>query len=101
MNMEVLSVQYQQKGDVQQPSLIRPCVDCGLVTGNFCDGINVQCSAEARGLAEKWCRNQRTQFCSHCEAKRPACRFCLKITSCTPPLTNVYKGNDKPQPGLA
>ena len=94
MSMEILSVEYEQQGLESQPKLVRPCVDCGLKTGNFCDGIMAECYAKERIPGEEWCVNQRTPFCSHCENKRPACRFCLRITSCTPPETSVYKGND-------
>ena len=100
MNMGILSVEYEQQGLEPQPKLIRPCVDCGLITGNFCDGILAECYAQERIPGEVWCVNQRTPFCAKCEAKRPACRFCLRIASCTPPETNVYKGDDvtKPKP---
>jgi hypothetical protein len=94
--LEVLSVEYEQRGHDPQPKLCRPCVDCGLITDNFCDGILTECYAKDHIPNEKWCVNQRTPFCSHCEVRRPACRFCLHIVSCTPPDTNVYKGNDRP-----
>ena len=97
MNMSVLSVELeQQDDDVPQPKLVRPCVNCGLTTGNFCDGLGYECYAEDNVPAEKWCVAQRTPFCNFCESKRPACRFCMRTPSCTPPETSIYKGNDKP-----
>ena len=70
-----------------------PCVDCGLVTGNFCDGgISVKydkCFAAERvpqdyantgGLGR-----QRTPLCSYCETTFGYCRFCRGVESCTPP----------------
>ena len=70
-----------------------PCVDCGLMTGNFCDGgILVaydQCFAAERvphdyanigGLGR-----QRTPLCSYCETLHNYCRFCRGVASCTPP----------------
>ena len=98
MSMSVLSVeQEQQDDDVPQPKLVRPCVDCGLITGNFCDGIGYECYAEVHVPGEDWCVNQRTPFCNFCESKRPACRFYMRTPSCTPPETSVHKGNDKPR----
>ena len=97
VDMSILSVELEQQEDgVPQPKLVRPCVDCGLTTGNFCDGIGYECYAAVHIPGEAWCVNQRTPFCSFCESKRPACRFCLRTPSCTPPETSVYKGNDKP-----
>ena len=69
-----------------------PCVDCGLLTGNFCDGSwrmgFDRCfarnrvpkdSANASGFG-----NQRTPLCSYCETLSDYCRFCRAIPSCTP-----------------
>ena len=94
-SMEVLSMRCEPKpGEDPEPELVRPCVDCGLITGRFCDGLDRICRAAMRIPSEKWCPNQMTPFCGFCEAKYPACRFCRRIPSCTPFATNVYKGND-------
>ena len=64
----------------------RPCVDCGRITGNFCQADRVhECFADIRIPSEHWEGGQRTPFCSECESKKPCCRFCRGIPSCTPP----------------
>jgi hypothetical protein len=113
MTMQILSFDYDQDSDdpqlEEQPGrlggrLCRPCADCGLMTGNFCDGLTVQgrildnCFAEQRMPQETWSANQRTPFCSKCEEKKAACHFCLQTSMCQPPPTEVYKGDDRPQP---
>lgn len=71
----------------------RPCVDCGYMTGNFCDGgITVEydkCFAAKRIPSERWSSpSQRTPLCSLCEKRLKFCRFCRLIPSCTPPAWN-------------
>ena len=90
-------------------SLIRPCVDCGRSTGNYCSGgISIdketifgsgpragssgiltvecdQCFAKDHVPQEEWNQGQRTPFCSPCEEKFTFCRFCRKVHGCTPP----------------
>ena len=61
--------------------LVRPCVDCGLITGRFCDF----CLAEERCPTEVWCENQMTPLCSKCEEKHDKCHFCRKVSWATPP----------------
>ena len=70
-----------------------PCVDCGLRTGNFCDGgISVaydQCHATDR-VPHDYANTgglgiQRTPLCSYCETRFEFCRFCRGVASCTPP----------------
>ena len=109
--MQVLSIDYEDSEDSEpdeQPDSLggrfyRPCADCGLMTGNFCDGLTVQgrildnCFAEQRMPQEVWNANQRTPFCSKCEEKKIVCHFCLQMPMCQPPPTRVYKGDDKPQ----
>ena len=73
--LEVLSV-----GDPHV--LFRPCVDCGLRTGRFCDG----CLAAVRVPTEVWAQGHMTPFCSHCETKRPFCHFCEGKAWATPPV---------------
>ena len=53
--------------------LIRPCVDCGLWTGGFCD----YCKAAADRLPEEeWGANPMTPLCSVCDNKYDECHFC-------------------------
>ena len=61
--------------------LNRPCVDCGLFTGRFCD----RCLASDRMPAEVWADGQMTPLCSNCENKHQACHFCRGASWCTPP----------------
>jgi len=65
--------------------LIRPCVDCGLYTSNFCESTDgYGCSASDRVPSEHWCMNQATPLCTRCEDHHTACRFCRKVHGCTP-----------------
>ena len=59
----------------------RPCVDCGLATGSFCD----YCRAADRLPDELWVHNQMTPLCSHCDNKYGACHFCRGQLWCVPP----------------
>ena len=61
--------------------LNRPCVDCGLFTGRFCD----YCLASDRLPDEVWAAGQMTPLCSNCENKHQACHFCRGASWCTPP----------------
>ena len=61
--------------------LLRPCVDCGLITGRFCD----HCRAADRLPGEAWADGQRTPLCSHCDNKHDACHFCRGQLWCAPP----------------
>ena len=60
--------------------LARPCVECGLVTGNFCDKLEFitgfKCLAENRLPLLSWVQGQRTPFCTGCEKKLGSCYFC-------------------------
>ena len=64
-----------------EEQLCRPCVDCGLVTGRFCD----YCRAADRLPDEVWVDNQMTPLCSHCDNKYDACHFCRGQLWCVPP----------------
>ena len=66
-------------GDIE--TLYRPCVDCGLKTGCYCDF----CKAITRVPSEEWANNQQTPLCSHCDRKYNACHFCRGLHWCTPP----------------
>ena len=68
-----------------------PCVDCGLITGNFCDGgASVgydRCFAVNRAPRDypvDVYRQMRTPLCSYCETCFDYCRFCRGVSSCTP-----------------
>ena len=61
--------------------LTRPCVDCGLYTGRFCDW----CLGSERIPSQSWCEGQRTPLCSRCDNRWDACHFCRGLHWCTPP----------------
>ena len=50
----------------------RPCVDCGRITGNFCD----YCLAKDRAEDEEWAAGQRTPLCMPCDRSFDMCHFC-------------------------
>ena len=69
--------------------LCRPCVDCGLFTGRFCDGQEFEaagtpCFAKARLPSETWVDNQRTPLCSQCDWRYEKCHYCRGVRSCAP-----------------
>ena len=68
--------------------LNRPCVECGLITGRFCDEwefkTGFKCFASERIPSLRWVQGQRTPFCSGCERKLGCCYFCRGVASCTP-----------------
>ena len=73
----------------------RACVDCGLNTGNFCDGgmscAYDKCFAAERVPADyKMNGKQRTPLCSYCETLHEFCRFCRGVHSCTPPIVQSH-----------
>ena len=65
--------------------LVRPCVDCGLMTGCFCD----HCEAASRLPHETWAEGQMTPLCTQCERRHGACHFCRKQHWCVPPPTQT------------
>ena len=67
----------------------RPCVDCGMITCNYCDN----CEARVRIPSETWVEGQRTPLCMNCDRRYDECRFCRGVRSCTPP---AWKGEVKP-----
>ena len=79
--VEVLAV-----GD--EKMLCRPCVDCGLRTGRFCDF----CLAADRMPSEVWAEGQLTPLCGACEAKpwgpdgssEGCCHFCRGVSMARP-----------------
>ena len=54
--------------------LTRPCVDCGRITGCFCD----HCFAQDRIADEQWAENQRTPLCTACDREFDKCHFCRR-----------------------
>ena len=58
---------------------IRPCVDCGLITCNFCE-----CTAEVRIPDEYWEDGQVTPFCNSCDDRFAMCHFCRGLSWCRP-----------------
>ena len=62
-------------------TLTRPCVDCGLVTGRYCDW----CFAASRLPDERWAPGQRTLLCSNCDNRFDACHFCRGVMWATLP----------------
>ena len=49
--------------------LARPCVDCGLKTGCFCD----HCQACDRCPKEEWADGQMTPLCTNCDTTQITC----------------------------
>ena len=77
--------------------LSRPCVDCGLTAGSFCD----YCRAADRIPTEYWARGQHTPLCNTCDDRWNACHFCRKVHLCTP-FTRQYRSHcDKSAYSLA
>ena len=54
--------------------LHRPCVDCGLVTGCFCD----YCLAEDRDPSGEYASGQHTPLCTDCDREFEMCHFCRR-----------------------
>ena len=65
----------------EEHDLTRPCVDCGLFTGRFCDW----CLGSDRVPSQSWCDGQHTPLCSRCDNRWDACHFCRGVLWCTPP----------------
>ena len=57
--------------------LIRPCVDCGRWTGDYCEGVEEDdCFADLHMPGDAWAPDQRTPLCSVCEEESDACHYC-------------------------
>ena len=87
--LDVADMEVLWAGDEGAPTEY-PCVDCGLMTGNFCDGgMSVaydKCFAAERVPRDFNMRgSMRTPLCSYCESFHDVCRFCRGVYSCTPP----------------
>ena len=77
--------------------LNRPCVNCCLRTGRFCDGWPVRdsCKAALRIPTEEWADGQLTPLCSRCDDLREFCHFCKKVAWATPPEWPLEKQGDR------
>jgi hypothetical protein len=73
-----ITMQVLATGDEEM--LCRPCVDCGLKTGRFCD----HCLASTRVPSEEWASGQMTPLCSRCDWDHGACHYCFGLPWCTP-----------------
>ena len=75
-----------------------PCVDCGLMTGNFCDGSGMsvgfdRCFAAnrvPRDYPPEVYKQMRTPLCPYCETCFEHCRFCRGVKSCTPAVRTTH-----------
>ena len=74
IHMEVMA--HSEDADI----LIRPCVDCGKVTGCFCD----YCFARNRVPRERWVKGQMTPLCISCDANHGCCHYCRHVQMATP-----------------
>ena len=61
--------------------LARPCVDCGVITGRFCDW----CKAADRCPDEEWAEGQLTPLSPNCDNWYNECHFCRRMDWVTPP----------------
>ncbi|MDA8583789.1 hypothetical protein N9L68_06130 [bacterium] len=52
--------------------LLRHCIDCGMKTGNYCDG----CLAKDRFPDDDWAEGQMTPLCTRCDQKFGRCHRC-------------------------
>ena len=77
-----------------EEQLLQPCVDCGLITGNFCETKRQRghilwqggyCFVADHLHGSGWAPYQRTPLCTKCERLHGSCRFCRKVHGCTPP----------------
>ena len=69
-----------------QEELCRPCVDCGLYTGCYCDGNDWgECFAADRLPQEHWANNQRAPLCTSCDRRFNMCHFCRGLLWAVPP----------------
>ena len=79
MNAEKMQFEVLACGD--RSMLMRFCVDCGQLTGRFCDW----CYAVDRDPKAEWAKGQHTPLCSTCDNKFDACHFCRGLHWCVPP----------------
>ena len=83
------------------PTMMYPCVDCGLLTVNWCDGSSPTmfrmldtCYASDHVPHDYPVKggygNLRTPLCQYCETCSKVCRFCLGKKGCTPPTRRTH-----------
>ena len=77
--LELLSV---SPGTTQ---FIQPCVDCGVMTTTFCNGLEQECYAARHLPKDSWAPLQRTPLCPACEDLHRFCHYCRKVSWATPP----------------
>ena len=82
--MTSATMQVMAMGSVAE--LTRPCVDCGMYTGSFCE---MDCLAVTWVPSERWCAGQHAPHCTKCELKFTFCHFCRKSPWATPPAWGV------------
>ena len=75
----VAKLHVTEWGDME--TINRACVDCGLITGSFCD----YCEAVDHFPREPWAEGQLTPLCTHCDFKKGECHFCRGEAWCVPP----------------
>ena len=84
--------------DMKLLPMMYPCVDCGLLTVNWCDGSSSveldTCYASDHVPHDYPCEggygNVRTPLCQYCETCSKVCRFCLGKKGCTPPTRRTH-----------
>ena len=60
--------------------LFRPCVDCSLITGCFCD----RCYAADRCPQAEWEHGKNSPLCIKCDKTYDSCHLCRRMIWCTP-----------------
>ena len=75
----------------EKAELCRPCVDCGQITGSFCDR---DCLARDTVPSETWLDGQITPLCTSCGEKHDeTCHFCRGVHWCRPPAWTTVKAS--------
>ena len=77
VKLDEVALQKLQSGD---PCLM-PCVDCGLVTTDFCD----RCWGDDHFPQHKWAHGRFIPLCPRCELVNSQCHFCRREDWCDPP----------------
>ncbi len=78
-DQEPVVVRRRAGGD--QATFCNPCVDCGMITGCYCE----YCLAECRMPEEAWAPGQCTPLCTKCDRKNDGlCHFCRGVAWVTP-----------------
>ena len=99
-----MQMMVKTAGDAKM--LYRPCVDCGVKTGSWCETMKQKghdlwqggvCSAEEHLPDEEWASGQGTPLCQSCERRYGACYFCRRAKWRTPPSPKDDKDIDMQQ----